>query len=194
MKKLIIFALTMLLGSALVAQVQPVIGDGILYSQMWNMSNTYYNTVIFNPNLSTYNLGSQLDTTSNTTPLYVQTATWKAGAVATDTCFPTPVNGCGSISINWSVLKCTGTNTVTLTLYESPNGINWYPVLTDGVGTSISAQVCTPTSLTVAVTGGWDLALKLGRYYKVGAVGLGSTTSSLQVWFYYQRKEEKMLR
>jgi hypothetical protein len=154
------------------------------YSQMWNTSNVYRNTPTY------ANLGSQLDTTSGTTASYVYTAqlyTNYAKSVSnTDTFLPSPLLGKGNINLTASVLKCTGTDTITLTPVCSLDGIHWKTI------SGLTAATLYPTSLTVPVVTEWNLPMsqaqggKSSRYYGLKAVGNSGTTISLQGWYYYQ--------
>jgi hypothetical protein len=153
--------------------------------QLGNTSNVYHGTVTY----ANKGTGLLLDTTSNTTALYLQTCGYAfltntvkfhsttIPVVNSDTLYPIPLNGNGMLSFFAKVWKVTGTDTMVITPVESfdDNGI-WYPV------PGLSAITLYPTSLTVPLEADWTVnsgyypIIKLARHYGLKFVGNGSST------------------
>jgi len=168
MKKL----LFILLAFAGTAQAQSPASNGVdNWSQMWNTSSTYYGTV------TTSNLGTQKDTTSGTTALYLTTSTWNGSTFAA-----MPVNGDGYGELFVRVKKVTGTDTITLTPVVSDDGVTYSAL------TGQTPIVLTPTSLTVAVGCSFQFANKPARYLGIKAVGNTGTTIMVQASYNFTKR------
>lgn len=148
------------------------------YSQMWNLSSVYFNTA------TSSNLGTQLDTAVNTTPLVLTIGQYNAYTptvgvnVDTFTLGWLSGYGAGTMVVSFTGLKCTGTPTVVASIQQSPDGIIWSNMA------SVSSQTFSPTSLTVPVTGYFSFT-KTVKFYRVNFTGSGSSTTSWQAFFYY---------
>jgi len=177
MKKLLT-ALLLLVGFASYAQnswYSPYSNTFETYTQLWNLSNVYYNGV------TSANLGNQLDTATDATALYLTTAQWGTGTVNSDTFRVAPINGSGTIHFEITSLKCTGTPTVTVTIEESSNGVSGWSTV---AGTS--ALTFNPSSLTVSTSQAYDLSVKYCKYYRVKVLGTGTQTTSWQARAYFR--------
>lgn len=153
------------------------------YSQMWNPANTYYYLV------TKALLGGQLDTGTNATAFSLGICKWNPGylgqqnqnnPLATDTSFSlTPIRGTGQIGFGGTILKCTGTPTVTVALMESTNGV---PGTFHAVA-GVAVLTLSPTSLTVGIGFGFDVTQKVNAYYELLFTGSSSSTYSVQAWW-----------
>lgn len=154
--------------------------DGLqAYGQGFNVLSTYYNI----PTALTISQGTPvLDTGTNATPFTISIAGLFIGIVNADTFNVFPLNGTGDITLSVVVLKCTGSPTVTVTAYQSPDGFNWAPV------PSVTTATIVPTSLTSSAASTVTLTFKkTAKYYYVNIGGSSSSTYSAQLFWYYQK-------
>lgn len=149
------------------------------YGQGFNTASVYYNI----PTQTTINKGTPvLDTGTNATPFTISIAGLFVGIANADTFNVFPLNGTGDLTLTVPILKCTGTPTVTVTPYQSPDGYNWAP--TPGISTA----TVTPTSLTDASASTCTFTFKkTARYVYVKITGSSSSTYSAQLYWYYQK-------
>jgi hypothetical protein len=147
------------------------------YSQMWNTSNVYFNTV------TDANLGAQKDTIIAATT-YLYTASWGSGTSNADTFRLSKVGGYGPISFTASLLKGTTTTTTNATVVVTPersyDGFVWSPV----PGTTASTN--SVTSATVPVINTWDVTWKGGNYFRF-KITASVDTAVAQGWYFFQK-------
>lgn len=168
MKLRILFALCFaLLTSNTFGQLLPFSNTYEKYSQMWNISNVYYNV----PTSTT--LGQQKDTVINTTK-YLWTSNFGKGLVNSDTFTPAPLTGYGAATFDIHVLKAATTSTVTPTvniiLQHSPNGTDWATI-------SGGTFALSPTSKTVPKDTSVTINPIASRFFRWGV----STTDTISV-------------
>lgn len=142
-------------------------------SQMWNTSNTYYGTV------NTVTLGKQLDTVTNATKFF-SISNWNSYNY--DSARANAITTKGYISFGFSCLKGgASTDTVTVTIQQSPDGINdWADI------PGITALTVYPTSLTVPVTGAFNFTDAFSRFYRAKATAIAA--ASIRVDFNFRPK------
>jgi hypothetical protein len=153
------------------------------YSQLWNLSNVYRNTV------TAANLGTQLDSINSGT-IYVSTAKWGTGIANSDTFKLAPLpNGTGSLNVWASMLKAsvlsnTVVATATFTPQSSPDGTHWANIPGVTVATLTTSSKTVPETtmfsfpITSTTTGG-----KFGKYFRVK---ITNTADTLSVWSGFQ--------
>ena len=145
------------------------------YSQMWNVTSEYYQTA------TPANLGTQLDTVVNTATVNLTTSRhyFTGNYQGGDTVQTAPVNGTGAITLTASVLKASGTPTVTVTAQMSPDGVNWAQI----PGTTVATL--SPTSTTVPVTTVFYFRDKQEKFYRLQYSGSASSSVAIQAFFYF---------
>lgn len=199
--KRILFLFAIIFSIASSAQlVTPVTGTYASFSQLWNPSSFYYNTVT-----AASQLGAQLDTVTNTGTIYLESSNLffnTAGpgnpaiytitgntkgisaSVNSDTVVVQPIPGWGQITLTASILKCTGTPTVTVTPISSSDGVHWVAIPGSTAGSTLAVTVA-PTSLTVALATKWIFLTKPDKYVGVSVTGSGSSTVSAYASVYF---------
>lgn len=208
MKRLLIFAATIFSLSLSAQNKTPTTGTYALYTQLWNPLSVYFGTVT-----SSTQLGVQLDTVVNVATLLLESSTfWYApsGSLApytiggegkqpkipvvfntyvnNDTVIVSPLDGWfGSLTLTTAVYKCTGTDTVIVTPYESSDGIIWAPIPGATAGSTLAVTI-EPTSLTVPVVVKWPFTVKPDKFIGVQISNQKtSSTVSARAWIYGSR-------
>lgn len=172
---LILLISTLITPTARAQSVTPYGNKNESYSQMWLLGNNYFQTA------TPANLGTQLDTVVNTATVNLTTSKhqFTGNYQGLDTVLTYPVTGTGAITLTASVLKCTGSPTVTVTPQMSPDGVNWTTI-----PGAVTATVV-PTSLTIPVTTSFYYRDKQEKYMRLSYTGSGSSTVSIQAFFYF---------
>lgn len=161
-------------GTATAYSYSPYVSKFTAYSQMWNISSVYFNSVTVS------NIGNQLDTLINTATLQLSTSRWGTGFVNADTFTYAPVNGVGSITLSANGLKCTGSPTVTIFPERSADGIHWAPI------TGVVTVTVVPTSLTVPVEAEFTFTDNRVGFYRLNITGSGSSTTSWYADYFFK--------
>ena len=177
MKRILFLLAFVSIITASFAQVTtPVKGPTAQYSQMWNTSSYYYNTVT-----AATQLGAQIDTITNVASINLVTSQLfftDAGKLASytlsnaptkvlstfvnnDTVIVTPLDGSGQVVLTCEVYKCTGTDTVIITPISSSDGVYWATI------PGATAVTVTPTSLTVPIITKFKYDTKPDKYLGV---------------------------
>lgn len=168
---------------------------GEAYSQMWKLGSTYLTAYA---TYSVGQLGTQKDTTSGNTPLYLSVAAFNkytcitcptvtvnatAGVgrqVLNDTFTLASLSGTGTIEFTAAAWASTGTDTIAVTLEESPNGVDGWSTVTSVTGTA----TLYPTSGSTATMCNFYLPVKYSNYYRIKFVGKAGSTSRVQAWYH----------
>lgn len=189
--KLRLLSILLLASSVGFCQIKDIKSPPEIMLQLGNTSNVYHNTIT----TANQGTGLLLDTTSNATALYLQTVGYafltgqgsgvKFNGVAiptvnSDTLYPIPLNGQGTLSFFAKVYKVTGTDTIVVTPVQSMDDKqSWVAV------PGVTSQTLTPTSLTVPLeadftinSSGFDIT-KAARHYGIKFVGNGSSTMAV---------------
>lgn len=148
MKRIYCFLITLLLCATAMAQSST---NPDYFSQMWNISNTYYGTV----NVNT--VGNQLDTINGATG-YFTSSYWKG---TYDSARLSPLYRDGNLGMDITCLRAgASTATVTVTPQQSGDGITWCTI------PGITVATLTPSSLTVPVTTAFNFLDIYEKYYR----------------------------
>jgi hypothetical protein len=183
---------------SLVCSAQLVVPSGNLYhkyTQMWNASSVYFNTVTLPSQL-----GFQFDTIVNTASVTLESSTffyappsqptvYTVGGknyttfVNDDTVIASKTPGWGQLTVTASVVRATYTGTITptytQTVVSSSDGVNWAPV------PGAAVYTITPTSsLTIPIISKWIFTQNPDEYIGVKTTGLQTNCSAaIQAWY-----------
>jgi hypothetical protein len=194
MKRLLIVSIglcALIASTVFISNIKDVKAPPEIVLQLGNTGNVYSNTIT-KTNVGT---GLLLDTTSNTTPLYLQTCNYAfltsqstlnsvlIPHTNSDTLYPMNLKGYNYINFFAKVLKCTGTDTIVITPVQSVDGEGSWDAVP-----GLTSATLTPTSLTVPLQATWTqnssgLPIMSGaRHYGLKFVGNGSSTMSVTGW------------
>ena len=201
MKKLLFIACLLFLGISFNAKSQSSPLGPDKFSQMWNMSNTYFGTV------KSTTEGNQLDTVTTGTTKYLTTSNWNSYNY--DSARLTGLPGAGYLSFTISCLKgSSSADSILITPQQSFDGITWVTIpnsnlmtgtssiaVTDSIGTSTAAITTStyaittklvPTSTTVPVVASWNFVDCYALYYRLQCVA--TNAASVKGYFYFKPK------